>query len=251
MENRFLRCAMEHKEAMRLSRADRSPSPGDNRFLQTAMDHKREKASSSPPAPNYHLYNRRQQLAKKTSKPAQLPTYVTRPIAKQPALPQPTRLEDIEKDMLEKAKTLEKVSIKKSNQDVRTDVARAHSFDEMFPSLPSSPLLMPRTPKTPKGLPGVEPTVIIQEIPLPEPVAIAIKPDGTQRKVYSLTDPYYVPPTRIVTVVEKTKSACWSQRLKDSLANAEAAPLTNPEDDLIEDEDGFPLVRSTLSYLDL
>lgn len=209
---------MEHKEACRSS-----PMVQDNRFTRTAEEYKREKAAAVlPPSANYHLYSKR------------------RPIDKPP--------KKVERS--ERSERSEKVTT--SPQDIRhttkslTKTPPPSDFDTLFPSLPTSPHA-----KTPKVLPDTQDRVIIKELPLPEPVAVALRADGTRRNIYSLSDPDYVPTRQTVTIIEKAKSACWSQRLKESLTVAEPDASTTPIDALTEDEDGFPLVRSTLEHLGL
>jgi hypothetical protein len=246
-ENRFLRCALEHKAAQR--------QEDENRFLRTVEDHKRERQAATA---NYHLYNKRthrEAKARSATKSSSPP-----PISHTTPTTSPTPIIRASKPTKRPTTTTTTTTTTShSDQDVRLPVVQSppsiytsprqsESFDTLFPSLPSSPHIGPKTPKT--SLSDTKDRIHVKELPLPEPVAIAIRPDGTKRDVYSLTDPFYVPQRQVITIVEKAKSSNWSQRLKDSLI----ASTTNDDADaasLEEDEDGFPLVRSTMAHLGL
>ena len=123
------------------------------------------------------------------------------------------------------------------------------SLEEQFPTLPSTPKT-PKTPKTP-WLPDSEEKITVKELPLPAPVGVALRVDGTSRAIYSFENPDYVPVRQTVTIVEKAKSACWSQRLKESLVVAEKDPVAM-WDANIDESDGemYPQLQSVLRCVD-
>lgn len=190
-ENRFLRCAYEHKYGNR----GVNPPPVDDRFRRFVEEERTPRKQSA----DDWFQERKSQTSSLPSTPV---TY----ISKRPSTPQSSPSSDI---------YLSKPSTPLSPILLRmTKTKRGLSLEDDFPLLNGQ---KPTIPKKIPQLPNTEDRIICKELPLPEPKFAACSTKGTIRMVYDIDNPDYVPEKTYQTIIEKAKSGSWSQRLKDSL----------------------------------
>ncbi len=195
-ENRFLRCAYEHKYGTRgiptlsddrlsqFVKEERSPR---KQSVEDWFQERRTLTPSSPTSPSSITY-----LSKQS--PTQSPIQ-SKPSLHTPPSPLSSSLSPIPLRM--------------------TKVKRGLSLEEDFPLLNGIAV----TPKKPTQLPDTEERVIMKELPLPEPEYILYNAKGIVKMIYDKDNPEYVPEKKYSTIIEKAKSGSWSQRLKDSLVS--------------------------------
>lgn len=255
-DNRFLRCVQEHRATVKVIPEEY------NRFTDTAETFKRDRREQMSGAPDFSTELRTAMNANRHSET----TEYAREERKR------RHIEDMERELTRVRKKEERLkranAVKvptKSTQDVRTrshtgvesELLAKPSFEEQFPLLPASPIVTKK--HTTPQLPNSQEIITVKELPLPEPVGVAFRANGTSRVIYSFENPDLVPEVKTVTIIEKAKSACWSQRLKDSLQDSSShyavpsifSPVsmwgTNID---ASDQDIYPQLQSVLRSVD-